>query len=77
MKLSKDELQILNWAAPAGMCAIVWPIGADDSLYLAGCNLERLGFLRNIQHSPEIWKITNAGRESLARSAGPVGDGSK
>jgi hypothetical protein len=77
MKLSTDEIEILKWAEPDGMCAIVWPIGANDTLYLAGKRLEGLGFLENIQHSPERWTITAAGRKALALSRphhSPTGD---
>lgn len=69
-KLPADEIEILQWAEPEGSCAIVWPTGALDTWYIAGRALEARGLLANIQHSPEIWVITDAGREALAQERG-------
>lgn len=65
--LSAEEITILKWAAPVGALAIVWPTGSDDSLYLAGRNLERLGLLVSVEESPSQWIITNAGRAALSQ----------
>lgn len=62
MTLTPNELLVLRWSDP---CAVVWPTEAADPLYVAGRSLERAGLVTNVQHSPELWKITPSGRAVL------------
>ena len=68
MTLSDDERTILEWAKTG--YAVVWPTDAKDAWYLAGNQLEQLGFVTNVQHSPEIWKITKSGNAAIGQTEG-------